>query len=259
MSAARIEQAADLILNARLTHAPVLLPDDYRPQTTDQAYAIQHRVTERLNLPSAGWKIGAASKAVAAAEGASSAVSGRLFQPNVHRSPATLGTDHFTSFRNCEVEFVLRVGRDLPSRTELYTHKDIADAVDRLYPAIEIGDSRLADRATAGFLTVCADNAGGTQLVLGDEIQDWQRLDLPNHSVRMLINDKPVARGMGRDVMGHPINALLWLVNQQNGWNNSVPAGSLIATGTCTGINIAQPGDHALADFGEIGQVEIRF
>jgi 2-keto-4-pentenoate hydratase len=144
-------------------------------------------------------------------------------------------------------------------RTGSYTKEQVADAVDAIYPAIEIGDSRLIDRATAGMLAVCADNAGGTELVLGDEISAWQHLDLANHRAALWINDQEVAHGYGREVMDDPLNSLVWLVDQQMGWGHSVPAGSLVATGTCTGINIAQSGDAVTANFGVLGKVQIKF
>ncbi|MBT5874697.1 MAG: hypothetical protein HOH43_14870 [Candidatus Latescibacteria bacterium] len=225
----------------------------------DESYAIQSRVTELMGLPLAGWKIGAASKTVAKAEGADTAVSGRLFTPNIHHTPASLGIDMFTSFRNCEVEFVLRTGRVIPASTSAHSRESIRDAVDMLFPAIEIGDSRLSDRATAGFLAVCADNAGGTHLVLGEGIKEWRQCDLALQEVSLQLNGDLVARGSGADVMGNPLNALEWLVKQQSELGRDIPSGSLIATGSCTGINMAAVHDWAVADFGELGSVEIRF
>ena len=254
-----IDQSARLLHQARMTRTAVHLPARCRPTSMDESYAIQSRVAELMGLPLAGWKIGAASKTVAKAEGADTAVSGRLFTPNIHHSPASLGIDMFTSFRNCEVEFVLRTGRVIPASTSAHSRESIRDAVDMLFPAIEIGDSRLSDRATAGFLAVCADNAGGTHLVLGEGIKEWRQCDLALQEVSLQLNGDLVARGSGADVMGNPLNALEWLVKQQSELGRDIPSGSLIATGSCTGINMAAVHDWAVADFGELGSVEIRF
>ena len=259
MSPEHILQAAELLFIARRQHTKILLPDVCRPQNQEEAYAIQHAVTERLHFPLVGWKIGAAARDVAEAEGAVQAVSGRLFAPHVHHSPVIMGSDLFTNFRNCELEFVYRLGYDLPVRAEAYTKAQLADAVDAIFPAIEIGDSRLADRSSAGMLAICADNAGGTELVLGDEITAWRNLDLAGHKAVLRINNVDVASGFGRDVMDDPLNSMIWLIVQQMMWGNPVPAGSLIATGSCTGINIAQAGDEVLADFGTLGEVWIKF
>ena len=259
MSPDQINQAADLLVTARHESRPVLLPEICRPQDEETAYAIQQAVTYRLALPLVGWKVGAASKTVADAEGADRAVSGRLFAPYVHHSPAKLNKALFTSFRNCEVEFVYRLGQALPTRTGPYTKSEVTETVEAVFPAIEIGDSRLTDRSTAGMLTICADNAGGTQLVLGNEITTWQHVDLSSHRATLQINHQEVAHGYGRDVMGDPINSLVWLVNQQIAWGHAIPAGSLVATGSCTGINIAQPGDAVVANFGTLGEVQIKF
>ncbi len=254
-----INRAADLLVQARRSASTVLLPPECRPDTLSDAYAIQNRATELINLPMAGWKIGAASRTVAQAEGARESVSGRLFTHNIHGSPATLGEGYFSSFRNCEVEFVLKMGRELAPGSTPYSLVEIEAAVDLLYPAIEIGDSRLADRQTAGFPTICADNAGGTHLVLGDPVHDWRDYDLVAHGASLVVDGVLVAEGRGGDVMGSPLLSLAWLVEQQTRWGSRVPAGSWIATGSCTGINMVPEGATAVADFGAMGQVTIDF
>jgi 2-keto-4-pentenoate hydratase len=259
MSPADIEQAASLLVEARRTHRAVHLPEQCRPHTLVDAYAIQERVTAELALPCAGFKVGATSARVAAAEGAESPVSGRLFEPHVHTAPVRLGADRFTSFRNCEVEFVARLDRTLTAREGGYDRAEIEAAVGAIMPAIEIGDSRLTDRTTAGILCICADNSGGTELVLGEPCASWRDVDLTAHAVSLLVDGTPVAHGTGAEVMGDPLASLHWLVGQRCELGESLAAGTLVATGSCTGINIAPPGSVVVADFGSLGTVEIAF
>jgi len=259
MSPEEVERAAGLIHAARVAKRATLLPDECRPRSLDEAYAIQDRVTALLDLPLAGWKVGATAPAVAKAEGASSPVAGRLFTPHVHRAPATLAAGRFTSFRNCEVEFVLHVMKDLPPRPGGYERAPLEAAIGALSPAIEIGDSRLSDRASAGIVAVCADNSGGTELVLGETTEHWLDWPLARHEVALRLNGATVATGSGADVMGDPVASLAWLVSHCSARGETIPAGSIVATGSCTGINIAAAGDVAEADFGALGIVSVTF
>lgn len=259
MSPANVERAAMLLVEARRTHHAMQLPAPCRPQDLDEAYAIQNHVTAELALRCVGFKVGATSARVAAAEGAESPVSGRLFEPHVHNSPVRLAAGRFTSFRNCEVEFVVRLDRALTARDSGYTRAEVETAVGAIVPAIEIGDSRLTDRTTAGILCICADNSGGTELVLGEPCAAWRDIDLTTHGVSLLVDGALVASGTGAEVMGDPLASLHWLVEQRCALGETLDAGTLVATGSCTGINITPPGSAVVADFGSLGKVEIAF
>jgi 2-keto-4-pentenoate hydratase len=179
MDAQEIERAAALLIEARRTHTPSDLPEACRPRSLEEAYAIQEAVTAGLGETPVGWKIGATDAAVRALEGFDEPVSGRLFAGHVHAAPADLPAALFTTFRNCETEFALRLGRDLPPRPEPFGRGEVMAAIATLHPAMEVGDTRYRDRAAMGGIGVCADNSGGTEFVMADGIADWRDLDLP--------------------------------------------------------------------------------
>jgi 2-keto-4-pentenoate hydratase len=52
---------------------------------------------------------------------------------------------------------------------------------------------------------------------------------------------------------------MVWLANQQARMGRGLKAGDIVSTGTCTGIAAVRPGDEAVADFGQLGRVEITF
>jgi 2-keto-4-pentenoate hydratase len=49
------------------------------------------------------------------------------------------------------------------------------------------------------------------------------------------------------------------MVNWLRGRGKTLKAGEFVSTGTCTGHFFSAPGDHLIADFGEIGQVSAFF
>jgi 2-keto-4-pentenoate hydratase len=259
MEAYAIERAAALLIEARHTRVPTDLPEACRPRSLDEAYAIQEAVTAGLGETPVGWKIGATDAAVRAIEGFAEPVAGRLFAGHVHAAPAELPADLFTTFRNCETEFAFRLGRDLPPRSQPYRRDEVVAAIATLHPAIEVGDTRYRDRAAMGGIGVCADNSGGTEFVMAEDIVDWQDLDLPSRTVILEVDGEVRAEGAGSAVMGDPAEALLWLANHLSRRGIGLKAGEIVTTGSCTGITKVDAGTHARADFGDLGEVVIRF
>ena len=70
----------------------------------------------------------------------------------------------------------------------------------------------------------------------------------------MCIRDRKVASGSGEKALGDPINVMVWLANQQRR-RGGLRAGSLVSTGTCTGLYKVKPGDNIRLSCGIIGNV----
>lgn len=248
-----------MLVRARRDRRPVDLPARCRPRTLAEAYAIQEGVTLSLGEVPVGWKIGATEIAVREREGFTEPVSGRLFEGHVHHSPADLPAHLFTTFRNCETEIAVVLARDLPAGGSLWSVDAARGAVASVHPAIEVGDTRHADRAAVGGLGVVADNSGGTELVLGPAIENWRELDLASVEAVLEVDGRPIARGAGSDVMGDPMAALAWLAHHLASRGIGLRAGEIVTTGSWTGINRVPPDATARADFGPQGEVVVRF
>jgi 2-keto-4-pentenoate hydratase len=126
-------------------------------------------------------------------------------------------------------------------------------------PAIEIVSPRLDHPVRHGAPSAIADCGVNGGLVLGAATLDWQALDLATHAVRLEVDGEHKAAGTGALVLGHPLNVLAWFVNRHTGSGRRLPAGQIVSTGTTTGLLILEPGQIAVADFGPLGKVELRF
>jgi 2-keto-4-pentenoate hydratase/2-oxopent-4-enoate/cis-2-oxohex-4-enoate hydratase len=73
------------------------------------------------------------------------------------------------------------------------------------------------------------------------------------------VNGNEVTSGKGSAVLGHPLKALAWLANTLPQHGLSLKQGDWVTTGVVTGLYYAQAGDHVVADFGSLGQVEIKW
>jgi 2-keto-4-pentenoate hydratase len=161
--------------------------------------------------------------------------------------------------RVVEAEFGFRMARDLPPSPVPRSRTEIAEAIEGVIPSIEIVDSRFDDWLTIGAPSLIADNACNAAWVLGPLLTDWRPLDLAAQPVRVTVNGQLVRAGSGAAVLGHPLNALEWLVNNLSAHGLRLEAGQYITTGVTTEVYMAERGDHVTADFGPVGSAEVEF
>jgi len=259
MTPERAEEAARLLAaargDARLLEA---LPEPMRPADTIEGYAIQDAFARLWGVEVAGWKVACTAAEQQAFLGVDEPFSGRIFAPYLLDSPAELASAAF-HMRGLEGEFAFRLGRALAPRAGEFGRDEVAAAVAAVCPAVEVVDPRFRDWLAVGAPSLVADNAVNGALVLGPARADWRAIDLEGHKVRMSCNGETVGEGTAAEAMGNPLNALVWLANNLARRGLGLEAGQVVTTGTCTGIHPAPPGSQARADFGDLGEVVLRF
>ena len=244
----RHHDAAVLLLSARrdLSQRMVTLPEAVRPQTPEQAYLVQRAVMRELG-GIGGWKVGSPSPT-------GGFTCAPLPAEGMMASPAETGCLD----RGIEAEIALRLGTGLPARDTPYTEADILAAIESAHPAIEVLQSRFLDVDAVDPLSNLADSLSNHGLVVGPAISDWQRLDLANETVRVLMNGQEVKRGSGNPG-GSMIRLLLWLANTGARWAGGLRAGQVVTTGSWTGKDVAPPGGLAQVIFAHCGEASVRF
>jgi 2-keto-4-pentenoate hydratase len=250
MTPEAVERAATLLVGARRARRPIdHLPDDARPRDLEDAYAVRDRIGELLAEPVAGWFCGLTNPEVQRQLGIDRPYCSRIMRSNVVPSPARLDASEWPPLV-LEVEFAFRIGRDIPSGASRET---VRDAVDAMYPAIEVVAGWLRDWPHQDVWSVIADNGTDGPLVLGEPVADWRDLDLIGLSTTLAVNGEVVRDGSGANV-GDPFGALVWLAGEAPG---GLKAGMVCNTGTTTAMYHASPGDRALADFGPLGTTQL--
>lgn len=259
MNEAAIREAAEQLVAARRDMRLLPgLPERCRPRTPNDAYAIQESFLRFWGGGVAGWKIGATSAEALRMLALDDPFYGPVFSPLVMRSPAEPAAAKY-SMRAIECEFAFRLGDDLPARGRPYSREEVAEAIQSLIPAIELIDTRYDSFTNYGGIALIADCGANGGLVLGEELTDWRRIDLPAHRVALNVDAERKAEGTGKIVLGSPLEALFWLVGERVERGAGLRAGEVITTGTCTGLTLLAPDETAVADFGELGQVQVRF
>ena len=247
MTPDQIERAANALVAARRGSAIAGLPADAAPQSEADAYQVQDAVIARLGETIGGWKVGLSPLG--------GHVAAPIYASAVHASPASLPARGFKIIGiECEIGF--RFNQALPPRSAPHTRHEVLAAAS-LHPTIEVVDSRYQDFRALDRLQVLADNISNGALVYGPAVANWDGVDLAHPPIEVTADGKPFADCTGLRA-GTPIELVLAAVTHACG-RGGIAVGTVITTGTHTGMVFTTPGATIVADFGRLGRVEVSF
>lgn len=259
MDQSRIAEAAAFLWRTRIEQRRIdALPERLRPQSLAEGYAIQDAMVQVAGQPVSGWKIAATSNAGQEHIGVTEPLAGRLFKNFILADGAELPAAPL-HMAVIEAEFAFRMGHDLPPRGAAYGQAEVCNAVAALHLAIEVPDARFERFAEIGPAQIVADDAFAAWFLLGTQVPEWQRLDLPTQRVRAFKNGSLFREGVGADALGDPRIALTWIANHLAQRGIGLKAGDLVTTGTCITPATIGPGDRMVAEFVDLGRVAISF
>ena len=233
--------------------------DEVPAQSLNQAYEIQAALAQKIDGEFVGWKIGCTSKMAQEMSNTDEPFYGRMLAPTTFESPARLDYAKFFA-PIVELEIAFRFGSELAPRNAPFGKNDILEAVDGMYPAIEIVDCRYATGWPIGILPTVADNGVHAAFVIGEEVANWRAVNRPKIPVMAEVDGKVVTDGVGANALDDPLNALVWLANSCTSRGQTIGAGEVVTTGNTVRDPIfAKPGDTVVATFGDIGGVQVSF
>lgn len=154
-----------------------------------------------------------------------------------------------------ECEIVFRLGRDVGAGA---TIEQVLEATDSVAAAYEICDARIADWKCP-YPDFLADNGFSARIVPGDIWLPVSSFDLLEEAVTLRQDGAELARGQGRNAMGHPASAVAWLANKLAERGQVLRAGQLVMTGTLTPILPIERGSSYTAEYSRLGELSMRF
>jgi len=258
-----MKQAAEWLFRAhaaRERFAP--LPPELAPRDMAEAYLIQ---TEYVALRSAtlgqvtGYKIALTTPAMRAMAGLNDSIAGDMLDGTIRRGNSRVRAADFQRLI-VEFEIAFEMADDLPAIGAPYDRAGVAKAVGAAMPALELADDRNADydKLKDNALMLVADNAWNEGAVLGAPVRDWKNIDLGALKGVASVNDRAVGEGYGRDVMGHPLDALAWVANNLAGRGVGLWRGDVVITGSLVTSKFPKAGDLVRFGAGALGAVELR-
>src|SRR5258708_32310716 len=154
-----------------------------------------------------------------------------------------------------ENEICVVLGRDLAGAK--LGIDDVARAVDRCHPALEIVETR--GDFTSQLALALADNAQQKFFVIGAAVRLTPDLDLSAIGVRGSVHGAEVGAGRGDHVLGPPLRSVAWLAGKLAAYGRGLKAGDHIMTGSFTRQFAIVRGDRIRTEFERVGAVEAVF
>lgn len=238
--------------------------DEYPDMTIKDAYEIQRAwmsIKRGRGQVTIGHKIGLTSRAMQRAVNITEPDYGLLLDSMLFTDGRDIPFDRFIEPR-VEVELAFVLGRQLQGdRVTLF---DVLDATNYIVPAIEIIDARIArinpqTGKTRTVLDTISDNAANAGLVLGGRPIKPEQVDLRWVAGLLYRNGVIEESGVAAAVLNHPANGPAWLARALAPFGEALEPGEIILGGSFTGPLHVARGDAIHVDFGQLGNISVRF
>lgn len=235
--------------DARLAGGMVDVFPGEMPDTLDAAYALQDAAIAQWPDTITGWKVAGILPQFRESLGASR-LSGPVFAAQTryaHTQPPVPFGIFAHGFAAIEAEFIFRMGKDVPGTL---TQPDaLIPYIAALHVGMETAGSPFAAINALGPLSVVSDFGNNAGIIVGAEINGWADQPLEVLTARALVNGELVGEGSAAKVMGGPLAALAFLVENLSHRGRSLKAGDYVSTGMTTGIHLVKAGDHVRLEF----------
>lgn len=248
------KELASILYNAYRNNQPIGKDQVPAFLEKDKAYAVQQAVTEKKVTDAqeelVAYKISLTSKGTQDLFNSDTPLYGAMTAPALND-----GAIHLSSMSSplIEIEVVFVVKEDLSA----------ADDIDGLIektavaPGIEVPDSRFEDwfpNITLG--QVIADSAVAGKIVVGEVIDDYTYDQLEGIKGVLTLDGEEIAAGSSSEVLGHPLNALKWLVEELDKYGLSLKKGMYVSSGTFTLPKPLEKGQYK-ASYEGLGSVKL--
>ncbi len=230
----------------------------------EDAYAIQkawvdRKLTEGRSVT--GYKIGLTSRAMQMAMNIDTPDFGVLLDDMDFSSADEIRAADFTDPRiEVEFAFVLKA----PLFGEDVTIEQVLAATDYIVPALELIAARShrvdpESGYTRKVFDTIADNAANAGYILGKRKVRPSDINLPWAGAMLRLNGEVEETGLAGGVMGHPAHGIRWVCRRFAPHGIGLEPGHVVLAGSFTRPVAVRAGDHVLADYGPLGQLEVRF
>ena len=225
-----------------------------RRLSLDEGYAIQFELLRRRKAQGdvhVGWKVGLTSRAMQLQQGVHEPCLGHLVEAGHVSSPAVLRFDELMA-PGFENELCIRLGAPLDGGASAESARA---AIDAIAPAIEVVEKR--GMFNADLPLAFAGNAQQRAFVTGEFVPLAGDVDPAAIEVEVFVNDRSQERALGAEVLGSPVNSVVWLARKLASFGHGLHASDLIMSGSFTRQYAIANDDRIRAVFSGLGAVEI--
>ncbi len=213
--------------------------------TLEEALCTQAKLVARLESrlgPRVGYKVGLAHPALQRRFGASAPVRGVLLESMLLTDGATVSAA-YGARPVVEADLLVRVGSTAIQAAA--TPGEALAALEEVIPFIELADLALPEEAPVNAALITAVNVGARLGVLGPPLPAARLDPAALETMEVVMEDgagRVLARSPGSAVLGHPLNALVWLARDLQRRGERLEPGDLVSLGAFSAPLAPEPG-----------------
>jgi 2-keto-4-pentenoate hydratase len=202
------------------------------PEGVDGAYRVQQRLLQLRGKRIGGWKVGAKSEA-GPIQGAP------LPSDGIQASPARLDRAAF-GVVGLELEVAFRFGRAFAPSHRSYSSDEVLEGLASFCAAIEVVSSRFAGWPDIDPLLQLADLQNHGALAVGGLVDYDDDFPFLSPALRFRFDGDDIAIARPANPAGDPRRLLTWAVNHCTTRGLHFEEGTIVTTGSYTGVHFAQ-------------------
>lgn len=256
------QDIASIIVKRHRKRARFLSVRDLTGDDLSLAYDIQDHANRKLGGDAAshdnaaGYKIGLTTARMQAMCGVGEPIAGTVFAGRLRASPATIEATSFVRL-GIESEIAIQLGKPLPDPANLDIATVLA-SLSQVCAAFELIDDSDADYTNLDAVSLIADNAWNAGLVLGAPVPAANFQRLKDRAGVLYRNGEALDRGNSSDVMGDPLQVVVWLAKHMAGRGVSLRPGQWISTGSIVTTRFAVAGERYRFELEGLPAVEVQ-
>ena len=219
----------------------------------DNSYEIYFQYIKKKYSTLKHWKIAATSLEGQKHINVSQPLAGFYKMEDVFENGCKVNIEN-NLMRVLEPEFVFLVDGEKINGS----NPDNVDLIKAIAPGFELPNSRFENFHEAGENLLIFDSACAHNLIIGEfKNFKYQIKDFDDYSVEIFGDNKLLGIGNSQNVYGNPFNALKWIINLFTKASMKFNHDIIVSTGTCIDPIKVIKNTHYLADFGEIGKINL--
>ena len=234
--------------------------DDFQIQINDseEAYQIQEDFIKikKLDLADSigGWKVALTNPVMQKLVGVDTPAEGAIMKSLIYSNNDYLNFNNYLHLGS-EAEIAIRVVKTFPKDVKNFNNMDeIIPFLGEVYAALEIVDDRhSADKSNFEYLV--AQNSMNHGCVLG-EPETIDLLTLDQLEGDLIVSGEVFGSGKGKNVLQHPLNSILYLINSLIRRGRTLHEGEVILTGSIATTCWPKRGDSVEANIKGLSPVK---
>lgn len=231
------QEIAEKLANNYLSKTPI--SENLSPLEIKEAQQIQDKFIEKISLKYGkiiGYKAALTNSKVQKRFNINEPIRGTLLEKMLLPSGAIVN-HKFGSIPMVEGDLIVRVKSDQINTAK--TPEEILNNLDAIVPFLELPDLVYQPQLKLSVKELIAINAGARLGIMGKPIKlqsskQWLKR-INNIKVIMLDKDnKQIAKGNSEELLGNPLNVVLWMKNSLKSEGKTLKKGDLLSLGSIT-------------------------